>query len=720
MTHTGQAPGENGIHAPGFNSDVNNAFDPDARKAQQDWDIYLSSRPYQDNEGAVHDPITDEPMPASESDREYDNRLYDTSLEDTAGTTKTLTELSAAVKEARARGDTTAASDAEDAFMEKFAAMQQKYGWSPEVVDARLERFGLTMYGANSKQTANLPPNVDTPEASPLDSTSPQATDTKDNSSGPQESSAPAVQDQPQAAPTPSKLRAALEAASKGGSVESSPQAAPDDGATAMDVPVREYGDDMPNAKFYTEVQKEQRARLANENATNGEEGSITQFFNDTQQEEKERQLKETLARIEEEVNSGNLGDIYRTALSQYAELKADSETRGRDSWIKGRTKREKKLQELEDSLIQAKIDLEVEKAERRREEGIYTGSDQEIMARYTNDVFNGVRELDRQTRDATNIVLDERKENRNVAMKAATAVGRFFTSGGKVAQWLKTGGTGLALGAGAAGLGIAISGAGWPITALATAGLKVGVYYGAKTANLDRIRAEENYDEDGRAEQVLDEEVFQKIRQEAQQTNTTGSEQATYLGKQILGRSRKRGYEQADRAITGARKTLGRFALGYAIGGVSTVAGHLLYSAVDHQSVAPGGAGGDGAGGGAGGAHIQGGAPAHSGPATERMANIPSGADHATVGEGWLEGYAHMGLTPEQAQALNSDHNLMEELVKTGDAYRSTNPLIGAYGMRLPASGHLSSAGVNAIRSAIAAHGYNATGFNIEGMNYV
>lgn len=150
LTH-GQPAGENGMNENRFGSDVDAAFDPEKRQAQQDWDNYLAGRNYKDGNGSVHDAETGRFAKDlnSESEDEYYNRIHEQaeSTVDARFADASLFEIADMVRNAKKDGDRTTADDAFDAFAEKFDAMREKYGWTEETTNVRMDRFAAIMEG---------------------------------------------------------------------------------------------------------------------------------------------------------------------------------------------------------------------------------------------------------------------------------------------------------------------------------------------------------------------------------------------------------------------------------------------------------------------------------------------------------------------------------------------------------------------------------------------
>ena len=159
---------------------VDHAFDPEARKAQAEFDAYLETRPFVDDKGNLHEVGTNKFAKKSQINASFEqarDNHYDQTLaaEDYSG--ESLEQLAKRVARARAEGDKTRAIDAEDAFFDKFTAMSEKYGWDEDddsandthrvdkdakvgrsTIDDRLARYSKIMYGEDD--TAAKSPEV--------------------------------------------------------------------------------------------------------------------------------------------------------------------------------------------------------------------------------------------------------------------------------------------------------------------------------------------------------------------------------------------------------------------------------------------------------------------------------------------------------------------------------------------------------------------------------
>jgi len=119
-----------------------------------------------------------------------------------------------------------------------------------------------------------------------------------------------------------------------------------------------------------------------------------------------------------------------------------------------------------------------------------------ELAAEMGQAAFANMRETSRTTTDKYDSMLDDRGKFK----KAAAKVGKWFNKGGKIAQWLKLGGTGLVVGT-ATGTFAGI--AGWPITTAVGIVTKLGVAGATKQAVLEEHRGEDRIAADDRLETI-------------------------------------------------------------------------------------------------------------------------------------------------------------------------------------------------------------------------
>lgn len=119
-----------------------------------------------------------------------------------------------------------------------------------------------------------------------------------------------------------------------------------------------------------------------------------------------------------------------------------------------------------------------------------------ELAAEMAQAAFASMQETSRMTTDKYDSMLDDRGKFK----KAAAKVGKWFNKGGKIAQWLKLGGTGLVVGT-ATGTFAGI--AGWPITTAVGIVTKLGVAGATKQAVLEEHRGENRIAADDRLETI-------------------------------------------------------------------------------------------------------------------------------------------------------------------------------------------------------------------------
>ena len=117
-----------------------------------------------------------------------------------------------------------------------------------------------------------------------------------------------------------------------------------------------------------------------------------------------------------------------------------------------------------------------------------------ELAAEMAQAAFASMQETSRVTTDKYDSMLDDR----NIVKKAAAKVGKLFNSGGRIAQWIKLGGTGLGVGT---ATGLYFGAAGWPITAVVGVVTKLGVVGITKQAVLEEHRGEDRIAADARLE---------------------------------------------------------------------------------------------------------------------------------------------------------------------------------------------------------------------------
>lgn len=142
-------------------SDVDSAFNPEGRQAEQDFRDYLEQRPYLDSQGNACSP-DGRPMPVDETADGYYSRLASETLAVTSWDNMGLVELAKMVYDAEQRGDWTTAIDARDTIAERLKAL----GWSEDAIGATSNRLNEIMKNGE-------PPKQSTPNQEPTALTAP-------------------------------------------------------------------------------------------------------------------------------------------------------------------------------------------------------------------------------------------------------------------------------------------------------------------------------------------------------------------------------------------------------------------------------------------------------------------------------------------------------------------------------------------------------------------
>ena len=406
----------------------------------------------------------------------------------------------------------------------------------------------------------------------------------------------------------------------------------------------------------------------------------------------------EKLAAADTAMNETELGAInhLQAKLAEYARRKADVDTLGGEKtkawkfWQAGRQKRSEALKVAEEALFQAHNDYVDKLIRKRKEVGLYDElGDEELMQAVSDDAFRELLKLDVDARKATLETRKSRVDNRNIVDKALAGVGKFL-NGGKGKGWIRNMGSGFL-----AGTGMALSGAGWPITTALAAGLTAGVRRGSRFNMLDTSL-------DDTSTKGMSEEEVASRRAGMARSGASLSEQRARLQSEMFGRARAEGKEKFDAAEKKANTNAAKFGAGFAAGNLATRGIDALLNKDASASAGPqtGGSGGEPD------LPRPGDQPNPGAEALPSPEVVPdfSGID---VGEGWYHQLADMGYSQDQVQALFADHDLMNELVNQGAAYVDNSALIGGYGINMPASGHLTQQAMDTIRQAAASKGF-------------
>lgn len=173
-----------------------------------------------------------------------------------------------------------------------------------------------------------------------------------------------------------------------------------------------------------------------------------------------------------------------------------------------------------------------------------------ELAAEMGQAAFASMRETSRMTTDKYDSMLDDRGKFK----KAAAKVGKWFNKGGRIAQLLKLGGTGFAVGA------TTVTFAGWPITTAVGIVTELGVAGATKQAVLEEYRGEDRI-ADARLETI--DPSFEKTV--ANMKIDDVMEHAVNVSVDNL---KDVSIERQDALRKKVRSSLGKYGVGFALGG--------------------------------------------------------------------------------------------------------------------------------------------------------
>ena len=204
-----------------------------------------------------------------------------------------------------------------------------------------------------------------------------------------------------------------------------------------------------------------------------------------------------------------------------------------------------------------------------------------ELAAEMAQAAFASMRETSKMTTDKYDSMLDDRGKFK----KAAAKVGKWFNKGGRIAQLLKLGGTGFAVGATTATF------AGWPITTAVGIVTELGVAGATKQAVLEEHRGEDRI-ADARLETI--DPSFEKAV--ANMKIDDVMEHAVNVSVDNL---KDVSIERQDALRKKVRSSLGKYGVGFALGGfagkfVGDWANSAHATGAESNTAAPSQSGGD------------------------------------------------------------------------------------------------------------------------------
>ena len=174
-----------------------------------------------------------------------------------------------------------------------------------------------------------------------------------------------------------------------------------------------------------------------------------------------------------------------------------------------------------------------------------------ELAAEMGQAAFASMQETSRMTTDKYDDMLDDRGKFK----KAAAKVGKWFNKGGKIAQWLKLGGAGFVGGA------IVGSVAAWPITTAVGIVTELGVAGATKQAVLEERRGEDRIDDDSL--EAIDPSFKDTV------ANMKIDDVMKHAVNVSIDNLKDVSIERQDTLHKKVKSSLGKYGIGFALGGV-------------------------------------------------------------------------------------------------------------------------------------------------------
>lgn len=274
--------------------------------------------------------------------------------------------------------------------------------------------------------------------------------------------------------------------------------------------------------------------------------------------EERERKQAEELRQLEK---------LVADARERFATAKIAVETSFFQKYFGGEKKQKElteaaeQLKTLELTLAHTKLKSDIEDVKGRAEEDDEAAEVQQqaIAQLMAAHVF----EQRRLAEELTTEKFDEMLDSRSGVKKFGAKIGRWFSRGGKVAQWLKAGGTGVV-----AGAGVAFAAGGFPITTVVGMASSAMVGGAVKQSVLEEQRNAVWVPKD-------DEE---KVKAWQEHLTKVGLSSETGEGVDMLQRMIAVGYDESvkdsrylqEDMRKRVRGAMGKYAAGYALGGIA------------------------------------------------------------------------------------------------------------------------------------------------------
>ena len=304
-----------------------------------------------------------------------------------------------------------------------------------------------------------------------------------------------------------------------------------------------EYGDGEPkkddNPEDLTPYEQAMRDKYFGDEYDEAEYG-------DGEQSEDKTDAEKTEMSVEEQEAAANL----KIARERFAKASIAVESHFFKKFFGGK-KRQEELNTATEELKQSELEyMRLKFADKIEAAKQDPKKQAELAAEMGQVAFASMRETSRTTTDKYDNMLDDRGKFK----KAAAKVGKWFNKGGRIAQLLKLGGTGFAVGATTATF------AGWPITTAVGIVTELGVAGATKQAVLEEYRGEDRI-ADARLETI--DPSFEKTV--ANMKIDDVMEHAVNVSVDNL---KDVSIERQDALRKKVRSSLGKYGVGFALGG--------------------------------------------------------------------------------------------------------------------------------------------------------
>ena len=304
-----------------------------------------------------------------------------------------------------------------------------------------------------------------------------------------------------------------------------------------------EYGDGEPkkddNPEDLTPYEQAMRDKYFGDEYDEAEYG-------DGEQSEDKTDAEKTEMSVEEQEAAANL----KIARERFAKASIAVESHFFKKFFGG-NKRQEELDAATEELKQSELEyMRLKFADKIEAAKQDPEKQAELAAEMGQAAFASMRETSRMTTDKYDNMLDDRGKFK----KAAAKVGKWFNKGGKIAQLLKLGGTGFAVGATTATF------AGWPITTAVGIVTELGVAGATKQAVLEEHRGEDRI-ADARLE-TIDPSFKDTV------ANMKIDDVMEYAVNVSVDNLKDVSIERQDALRKKVRSSLGKYGVGFALGG--------------------------------------------------------------------------------------------------------------------------------------------------------